>query len=418
MAGALHPAKVSGSAVALARAVGRHAAPFAAEHDREATFVHEGYEAVRETGFGTLAVPQELGGGGHGLPTICRGQAVLARYCANTSLAISMHQHAVLTMAWRWEFGDEEVAPVLRRVVDDGLVISSSGTLNPRMINVTAEPCEGGVLVTGRKRLCSGVPGADVLFTSAKVGEADSWRAISVLVPLGAPGVEIVPDWDAMGMRGSGSNSVQMTDAFVPDANVLYLHRAGHRSEDAGPAEGEARGVRPGGPANSRSQEGNQDGPDAGMLMPGLHISLAVIASAYLGAAGGVRDKALKLIAGTPRADTPAAHRLAGMMTQEMRTAQWVLDGLVQETTDDSIGSRRQFVATMVGKRQIVLNSIHVVEMAMEMLGARSYMKDQPFEQALRDVRAGITHPLTPEATLDQVGRAALSWARDNPAID
>jgi alkylation response protein AidB-like acyl-CoA dehydrogenase len=420
MAGALHPLKTSGNAVGLAREVGRLAAPFAAMHDRDATFVEEGYAAVRDTGFGTLAVPQELGGGGHGLPTICRAQVVLARYCANTSLAISMHQHAVLTMAWRWERGDEEVERVLRRVVDDGLLLSSSGTLNLKMINVTAELCEGGVLVNGRKRLCSGAPGADLMFTSAKIGGPDSWRPISVLVPLHAPGVEIVPDWDSMGMRGSGSNSVQMTDAFVPEANVLYLRQALHSTRRRNVGNRDAPGPRFDGPGDSPQQPAAdaEQGPQQGMLLPGLHISLAVIASAYLGAASGVRDNALRLIAGTPRAETPATHRLAGLMTQEWRTAQWVLDGLIHETTDVSIGTQQQFVATMVGKRQIVLSSIHIVELAMEMLGAKSYMKDQPFEQALRDVRAGITHPLSPEATLDQVGRTALAWASNHPNAD
>ena len=421
MAGALHPPKTSGNAVGLAREVGRLAAPFAAMHDRDATFVDEGYAAVRDTGFGTLAVPQELGGGGHGLPSICRAQAVLARYCANTSLAISMHQHAVLTMAWRWQLGDEEVEPVLRRVVDDGLVLSSSGTLNPRMINVIAEPCEGGFLVSGRKRLCSGAPGADVMFTSAKIGEPDSWHAISVLVPLDSPGVEIVPDWDAMGMRGSGSNSVQMTDAFVPEENVLYLRQAQRGTPGRDLQRRPGRDVQVDRPADFQQQSGSpneSEGPLQGMLLPGLHISLPVIASAYLGAASGIRDTALRLVAGTPRANTPANHRLAGLMTQEWRIAQWVLDGLIQETTDDSVGTHRQFVATMVGKRQIVLNSIHIVELAMEMLGAKSYMKDQPFEQALRDVRAGITHPLSPEATLDQVGMTSLAWARNHPEPD
>jgi alkylation response protein AidB-like acyl-CoA dehydrogenase len=72
----------------------------------------------------------------------------------------------------------------------------------------------------------------------------------------------------------------------------------------------------------------------------------------------------------------------------------------------------------MVAKRHVILSSIRIVELAMEMLGSMSYMRDQPFEQALRDVRAGITHPLSPEATLEEVGASALHWAAANPALD
>ena len=85
--------------IAMARRIGAAAAPHAVRHDREASFVEEGYEAIKASGYGMIAVPKELGGGGHDLGTVCRAQAILARYCANTSLAIAMHQHNVLALA-------------------------------------------------------------------------------------------------------------------------------------------------------------------------------------------------------------------------------------------------------------------------------------------------------------------------------
>ena len=95
-----------GEVFAMVRQIGPPPAPHAARHDREASFVEEGYEAIRALGYGVIAVPRELGGGGHGLATVCRAQALLARYCANTALAIAMHQHNVLALAWRWRLGD------------------------------------------------------------------------------------------------------------------------------------------------------------------------------------------------------------------------------------------------------------------------------------------------------------------------
>jgi alkylation response protein AidB-like acyl-CoA dehydrogenase len=66
----------------------------------------------------------------------------------------------------------------------------------------------------------------------------------------------------------------------------------------------------------------------------------------------------------------------------------------------------------------VILSSISIIELAMEMVGSASYMSNQPFEQALRDVRAGITHPLSPEATLTFVGRAAIARAANHPETD
>jgi alkylation response protein AidB-like acyl-CoA dehydrogenase len=402
MAGVLQPDLDPKEAIAVGREVGLAAADTAAEHDADGTFVDEGYAAVRESGYGILAVPTALGGKGHGLIAICRAQAAIARYCASTSLAIAMHQHVVLTMAWRWSRGDEEAGRVLKKVVEEGLILSASGTLNPAMITVEGVPCPGGLVVSGRRRLCSGSPGADALVTAAKITTHEGSEVVTLLVPLRADGVEIMDDWDAMGMRGSGSNGIAMDDVFVPDDDIIHLGR--HRPSGDGPAAGNRTqgSVDP-------SAAGPRRNGIPGVRMPGLHISLAVIASTYLGAATGTKDAAIAQLAGTPRAEVVANQRLAGLMIQEVRTAWWALSGMVGQTTDDTLGSERQMVTTMLGKRQIILNSIHTAELAMEVLGSQSYMKKLSFERVLRDVRAGLTHPLTPELTLNEVGRSALA---------
>lgn len=145
-----------------------------------------------------------------------------------------------------------------------------------------------------------------------------------------------------------------------------------------------------------------------------MQIALAVIAAVYLGAAGGMRDRAMRLAAGRG-ADDPTQQRLAGLLTHEFRSAWWALDALIAETTDDSIGTEGHFVTTMLAKRQVILSSIRIVELAMELLGSRTYMRALPFEQALRDVRAGITHPLAPEKTLLEVGKSALNFFATRP---
>src|SRR5262249_38616212 len=141
----------------------------AVRHDREASFVEEGYEAIRARGYGVIAVPAELGGGGHGLGTGCHAQALLARLCVDTSLAMAMHQPDGPALACRWPLGRSGVERTLRRIATEGLILASSGSADPANPGVTAAPVDGGLLVTGRKRFCSGVPGADVVLTMARV---------------------------------------------------------------------------------------------------------------------------------------------------------------------------------------------------------------------------------------------------------
>jgi acyl-CoA dehydrogenase len=390
--------------VAMAREVGNEAGPFAAGHDRDGSFVVEGYAAIRRLGYGTIAVPRELGGGGHGLRTVCQAQAALARRCANTALAIAMHQHNILTLAWRWRRGATEVEPFLRRVVSEGLVLCSSGAMDLANPGVSATTVDGGFLVRGRKGYASGCPGSDLLVTLAAVEDQPNRPLISVFLPMHDPGVRILADWDAMGMRGSGSNGVEFTDVFVPESSVL--RRGPTPVTEAGPGSnpGVRNGPRPTGGGARRA-----------VRLPGLLIALPVIGAVYLGIAGGVRDEALRLVAGGRHAGDPATMRLAGLMTQELRSGWWALEGVLRTTTDDSLATEAQFVNTMLAKRQAILGSISVVETAMEMLGGVSYNRTQPFEQALRDVRAGITHPLPPDATLIEVGRSALARMANEP---
>jgi alkylation response protein AidB-like acyl-CoA dehydrogenase len=402
--------------MSIVRQIGSAAQPHAARHDREASFVEEGYEAIRASGYGLIAVPSELGGGGHDLAMVCRAQATLARYCANTALAIAMHQHNVLTLAWRWRLGDASVERTLRRIAAENLILSSSGSADPTNTGVTATPVEGGLLVRGRKRFVSGVTGADLIVTMAVVQDGERNRTTTVLIPMADPGTEVIPDWDAMGMRGSASNPVSFSEVFVPEANILDfepLWSLGGRGERDDPRESQPGNQEP---AGERPDEHQPDEHrEAGHRLPGLQIALAVIASVYLGAAGGMRDRALRMTASRGEADA-AQLRIAGLLTHEFRSAWWALDALIADSTDDSLGSEGHFITTMLAKRQVILSSIRIVELAMELLGSRSYMRALPFEQALRDVRAGITHPLSPEKTLLEVGSSALEFFSDRSA--
>jgi alkylation response protein AidB-like acyl-CoA dehydrogenase len=114
------------------------------------------------------------------------------------------------------------------------------------------------------------------------------------------------------------------------------------------------------------------------------------------------------IAAAGPRVDNGPPQRIAGELLMEGRSARWALDALVRATTDGSLGTEDHFVTTMLAKRQVVLACIRMVELSMELLGTRSYLRNMPFEQALRDIRAAITHPLAPERTLHEVGRSVL----------
>jgi alkylation response protein AidB-like acyl-CoA dehydrogenase len=86
-----------------------------------------------------------------------------------------------------------------------------------------AKPDKGGFRLSGRWPFCSGVDNADWLFLGAIFGPPPAGSPMPdiryVWVPKGDFGV--IDDWDVLGLRGTGSKSVTLDDAFVPEHRVV-----------------------------------------------------------------------------------------------------------------------------------------------------------------------------------------------------
>jgi len=133
----------------------------------------------------------------------------------------------------------------------------------------------------------------------------------------------------------------------------------------------------------------------------------------YFGIAAGARDVAVSEALGgargvTPLADLARVQRQVGLMDGKLRVAWWGLMGSLDQIGDDYAADADTLATLMLAKRHAVLEAIEVVDLAMEVLGGRSYFRRSPLERAYRDVRAGTFHPLNPENTLAHAGKLAL----------
>jgi alkylation response protein AidB-like acyl-CoA dehydrogenase len=373
--------------VPLAREIGEVAARHAADHDRDATFVAEAYDAMREHGYLALAVPEDLGGLGASMRQVCYAQAELARHDGATGLAQAMHQYLTLLQVFRRRAGAPDAEGVLRRIAGEGIVIATSGGSDWLWPTTIATPVtENGEApsayrITGRKAFCSQSPGATVVATSAVVGEpGPGAEVIHFSVPFAAEGVSLVETWDTLGMRGTASHDVVMEDVLVPADKIA-----------------------------GRRPYGEFGGP---LAAAALHFA-PVVAAAYYGIAAGARDAAVAAAAGgsrgpAPLGDLARVHRQVGLMDATLRVSWWALMGAVDELGDGYAPGPETLNTVMVAKRQVVLGAGEVVNLAMDTLGGRSFFRSSPLERAFRDVRAGTFHPFTPENTLAYAGKLAL----------
>ncbi|MET0580020.1 MAG: acyl-CoA dehydrogenase family protein, partial [Ilumatobacteraceae bacterium] len=330
--------------VPWAAELGAQIEPYAATHDRDGTFVTEAFELMRSSGYLALAVPEELGGHGATVRQVAMAQRRLARSCASTALASAMHQHVTLFTAWRHARGLPGAEATLRRIATEGIVLVSTGGADFTNPRGRAVPVDGGYRVSGHKVFASQVPMGDVFSTMFVLDGEDGTDAaktvLNMAVPVRAEGVTVLDNWDTLGMRGTGSHDVEITDVFVPEDKVL-----------------------------ARRPYGVVDPP----LQVIVSIAMPVIAAVYLGVAEAARTAAVELVTG--RADSAEAVRQVGLMDTRLRVMGWALDGALATVGDVVTPSIDNVLAVMAAKREIVLGAIEVCDLAMQVAGGAAFFK-------------------------------------------
>ena len=357
-----------------AKKIGPILAEHAERHDRDATFVTEAYDALRSAGLLRAAVPIELGGDGATIRELAALQRELAHHCGSTALASAMHQHLTAFTAWRYRRGLPGAEASLRRVADEQIVLVSTGGGDFTHPSGEAVAVDGGYVVNGRKRFVSQGPVGAVMSTMFTYDDPErGLRVLNTTVPFASEGVERDHNWDTLGMRGTASDDVVLTDVFVPAERVL-----------------------------ADRPHGVVDGP----LQVIASIAFTIIAGAYLGVAESAYADALRHA--ERRADDPSVQRAVGVMRERLQVAEWALDGALARIGDDPAPSYDSFLAVMTAKSVVARTGVEVCDLAMQVVGGPAFFRGSVIERAYRDIRAAAFHPLTPEATLSALGRHAL----------
>ena len=111
--------------IALADRMSAIAAENAERHDRDNTFPFDTYDALRESGFLALAVPEELGGFGATPLELMLAQQRLGWGDGSVALSSTMHHLQTAGVANNLQWPPELRERVLRDVVEHGALINS-----------------------------------------------------------------------------------------------------------------------------------------------------------------------------------------------------------------------------------------------------------------------------------------------------
>jgi alkylation response protein AidB-like acyl-CoA dehydrogenase len=219
--------------VSIAEELSPQLAARAGQHDRDSSYPFEAIDVLKAAGYFAAPVPVELGGlGVSSAHDLVVASSRLARGDASVAIGMNMHLVAVLNMERRRQVavssGAERRARAfsssLQQIAQAGVVLAAA--ISERGQDLTrpgtlATRTGSGWRIDGHKMFCTMSPAATDLYVAVTYTDRDgAERYAYAMVPTDAPGVVVNDDWDALGMRASGSNSVSLDGVELPESGV------------------------------------------------------------------------------------------------------------------------------------------------------------------------------------------------------
>ncbi len=369
--------------------VEKHAVDFAEradEYDRKGVFPLENIDDLKRSGAMAATVPVEYGGlGVESVHDLAVGINRLGRGDGSTAIGVTMHLFRPWRMTRRLNAAREGGSTSRTGPLEDDLKLIGGGNkVIAALLSeadtdlasplVEAKKTEGGWLINGAKIFGTMSEAADTFEITCRVwdGGAGYKRAIASL-PSDGPGIESKGDWDALGMRGSGSHTIVFSDCFVPDPALTVVSAWGAWNE--------------------------------GILVSTGVINLALMA-VFLGIAESARDIAIET-AKTRRKgpdEDPLSYippirqsiaeieiELAASRAVLARTATFADEFLGGHADGDIPLEELKDLAKDIqcSKWTITRKAIDIVDKAMTVSGGSGYLASSVLSRLYRDVRAG-----------------------------
>lgn len=354
----------------------------ASEHDKNISFPFENFKDLTEIGYPALTVPKEYGGGGIPLSEMLYYQQIIAAADGSTGLSIGWHMGLMMQLGEEKSWKEDIYQSVVKDVVEKGALINSAAT-EP----ATGSPTRGGKpetfakkdgnawVINGRKTFTTLSPILSYFIVSASIDGTDDVG--SFLIPRDTEGVKVEETWDSIAMRASGSHDLVLEDVRINEEYLVAELTPGKRKP-------------------------------VGWL---LHIP-----ACYLGIAKAAQQKALEFattyspnsIKGTI-SDIPSVKQRIGEIELGLFESEQILYSIARKW-DEADEATRMTMGPELGavKLSVVNKAVHVVDLAMRIVGARSLSESNPLQRYYRDVRAGLHNPPMDDMTIMQLAAKSI----------
>ncbi len=356
-------------------------APRAQEIDEEARFPAENYKDLADSGLLALSVPKEYGGIGADSLTYVSVLSKISKGCASTGLTFNMHSAIVDFLVQI--ASQEQMDRYFRAVTEDAAIFSSitsepgSSFRDKLAVRTSIRKDGDGYRLNGKKHFCSLSTGATHYFTwSLLDGSKDITDGLlNVMIPAGRPGIEIIDDWDTIGMRGTVSNSMDFKDVEVRPEEVI-------------------------------GAPGSILGKDMSIWSLGYTaVYIGIAEAAYEFCIDYAKTTQFRGMENT-LAHSDRIQRQIGEMAMIIENARraaekiGMLRGNLGKMELTFVLNQAKYLATEAAKE--------LAEMGIRLCGGRSLLRSFPLERHLRDAMAGLVMPPANDRCLETVGKIAL----------
>ena len=329
--------------------------------DESDDFVAANYAILREHGFFAALVPAEFGGGDLTYKQLNELLRNLAQYSSSTALALSMHQHLVAANVFKHKKG-QDVSKTLNKIANEQPVLISTGARDWLESNGSLTRTTGGYLFNAVKHFASQSAGGGIAITSGPYQNGDGeWQVLHFPVPLATQGVSIIENWQAMGMRGTGSQAIKFEDVFVADEAI----------------------------ALSRPQ-----GKYHPVWNAVLGVAMPLIMSVYLGIAQKAAQIATEHVSNLAE---PKPHQVSaiGALNNELTQAEIIVNDMIRLNNNFDFVPTDEIGHEILTRKTLAAASvIKVVSQAMDIVGGQGYYRKNGLEKLFRDVQGARYHPI------------------------
>jgi indole-3-acetate monooxygenase len=363
------------------------------EAERERRLSAPVLKALRETGLLRMTTPRSLGG----LETDPVTRALVVE-------EIGRHDSAA---AWTLE-NPLDWAFLCCRLPDEGAEEIYSGGANiliagqfGRPLNATST--DGGYHISGRAPFVSNCYDADWILSTVLVDADQHGEGEPEMRMVYCPSeqCQIIDTWDVMGMRGTGSNDISVTDVYVPKSRTFPM------VPDFEPGSHYL------GPLYRL--------PVAGVLATGIPTPML-----------GVARRALDEVTELARTKTPVESR--GLLKERgsaqvqlgraeaiLRSGRLLLLDTMHEAWQRCNAGRthslEQKADLLLAMAHAMSSAVQAVELACSMAGTTAFRTTSPLERCFRDVQTMRHHVWASEERYGTFGQVCLGVPPDFPVV-